>query len=265
MWYDWMAGGHGGRRGKDGSNCTAPLFGVGLSVQPCEGQERLSPVLTTEHSIACDSGGPGQYRGGCGVLKGGVLADAEGAVMSYCCDRGRSVTWGIFGGLPSIPHGVTLNPGREGERHLGTMFSNVPIRAGDSFVRPSAGGGGLGDPLDRDPAAVLEDVIDGYVSVSRARKDYGVVVRVIDEDLCDFSIDPEATSRERDYIRLKRREWLEENPYAVQKAYLAGEVDKLDLVRRYGVILDWQTNEVLERTTLQFRTMLKKRSAAHWK
>ncbi|GAB4269803.1 MAG: hydantoinase B/oxoprolinase family protein [Deferrisomatales bacterium] len=265
MWYDWMAGGHGGRNGRDGSNCTAPLFGVGLSVQPSEGQERLSPVLTTQHAIACDSGGPGRYRGGCGVRKGGTLTEAEGAVVSYCCDRGRSVTWGLFGGLPSIPHGVTLNPGREDERHLGTMFSNVPIRAGDSFVRPSAGGGGLGDPLERDPAAVLEDVIDGYVSAERARKDYGVVVQVIDEELCEYAVDEEATRRERDHIRRHRVSWLEEDPQEVQKAYLAGEVDALDLVRRYGVILDWQTHEVLERTTAQFRAMLKERSARYWK
>ena len=44
MWYDWMVGGWGGRNGRDGSNCTAPIFGVGLAVQPLEGQERLSPV-----------------------------------------------------------------------------------------------------------------------------------------------------------------------------------------------------------------------------
>ena len=59
MWYDWMVGGWGGRNGKDGSNATAPIFGVGLAVQPLEGQERLSPVLTTEHAIVTDSGGPG--------------------------------------------------------------------------------------------------------------------------------------------------------------------------------------------------------------
>ena len=48
MWYDWMVGGWGGRNGKDGSNCTSPVFGVGLAVQPLEGQERLTPVVTTQ-------------------------------------------------------------------------------------------------------------------------------------------------------------------------------------------------------------------------
>ena len=70
MWYDWMVGGWGGRNGRDGSNCTAPIFGVGLAVQPLEGQERLSPVVTTQHTIRTDSGGPGKYRGGCGGREG---------------------------------------------------------------------------------------------------------------------------------------------------------------------------------------------------
>ncbi len=264
MWYDWMAGGHGGRSSKDGSNCTAPLFGVGLSVQPCEGQERLSPVLTTSHCIATDSGGPGKYRGGCGVEKGGTVLDSAGTVMSYCCDRGRSITWGIFGGLPSIPHSVRLNPGTDKERNLGTIFSNVPINVGDSFTRPSAGGGGLGDPIERDPKAVLEDVIDGYVSVERARKDYGVIISVIDEDLCHYVVDEEETDKKRKYIRTNRKVWLAEEPAFVREKYLDGEIDQLDLIRRYGVILDWHNNELLPETTREFRAMLQKRSAAYW-
>ncbi len=82
MWYDWMVGGWGGRNGRDGSNCTAPIFGVGLAVQPLEGQERLCPVVTTQHAIRTDSGGPGKFRGGCGVEKGATLTSAERTVMS---------------------------------------------------------------------------------------------------------------------------------------------------------------------------------------
>ncbi|WP_240491824.1 hypothetical protein, partial [Acinetobacter baumannii] len=72
---------------------------------------------------------------------------------------------------------------------------------GTSFDRPSAGGGGLGDPLERDPKLVLEDVIDEYVSIERARKDYGVVIREIDRDMDAFEIDEEATQKEREAIR----------------------------------------------------------------
>jgi N-methylhydantoinase B len=264
MWYDWMVGGWGGRNGKDGSNATAPIFGVGLAVQPLEGQERLSPVLTTGHQIIPDSGGPGRYRGGCGVEKGATLTDADGTVMSYCCDRARSVAWGINGGLPSVPHGLWLNRDRPGERFLGAVFSNVSIVPGDTFTRPSAGGGGNGDPLERPPAAVLEDVIDGYVTIGRAAKDYGVVVREIDAELCAYEVDEAATGQERERIRTERQGWLEEDAESVAGRYRAGELDVLDLVRQYGVILDWGTGELLPRTTETFRAMLQRRTASSW-
>lgn len=96
-WYDWMTGGHGGRHKLDGANAMSPVFGLGLIVQPCEGQECLTSVITTEHQIITDSGGPGEFRGGCGVEKGGILTEVEDSVMSVCCDRSRAVTWGIKG------------------------------------------------------------------------------------------------------------------------------------------------------------------------
>ena len=72
--------------------------------------------------------------------------------MSYCCDRARSITWGIQGGLPSIPQGVWLTKQDEDARCLGAIFSNVPVGGGDYFTRCSAGGGGFGDPLEREPS-----------------------------------------------------------------------------------------------------------------
>jgi N-methylhydantoinase B len=259
MWYDWMAGGWGGRNGKDGSNATSPVFGVGLAVQPLEGQERLSPVVTSGHAILPDTGGPGRWRGGCGVEKGGRLTDVRSTVMSYCCDRARSVTWGIEGGLPSFPHGVWLN-----DEFLGAVFSNVPVKTGDSFTRPSAGGGGFGDPLERDPDAVCDDVADGYVTVERALKDYGVVVRAVDAELAEYEVDGEATEREREAIRAARLGWLDEDAEAVAARYRAGEIDVFDAVRRHGVILDWGSGELLARTTEQFRAMLARRAVRHW-
>jgi N-methylhydantoinase B len=264
MWYDWMVGGWGGRNGKDGSNATAPIFGVGLAVQPLEAQERLCPVLTTGHEILTDSGGPGRFRGGCGVEKGAHLREAESTVMSYMCDRARSITWGIEGGLPSIPHGVWLNKGTERERFLGAVFSGVTVGPGDVFTRPSAGGGGFGDPLARDPAAVCEDVADGYVTVERARKDYGVVIREVDAELAQYEVDEEETARERDRIAAERISWLEEEPESVAERYRAGELDVRDLVRHYGVILDWGTGALLPKTTEQFRVMLGRRMVPHW-
>jgi N-methylhydantoinase B len=264
MWYDWMAGGWGGRASKDGASATAPVFGPGLAVQPIEGQERLSPVLTTVHQIGTDSGGPGRFRGGLGIEKGGTLVDATKTVMSYCCDRARSITWGIEGGLPSIPHGVWMNKGTDQEKFLGSNFSAVPLHSGDSFTRPSAGGGGYGDPLERPFDEVLEDVIDQYVSIERAAKDYGVIIREIDRDLDQFEIDQAASLELRQQIRADRPGWLSADPVAVAEKYRAGEVDMLDVIRRHGVILDWGTGELFPETTSEFRKSMEKRSSSHW-
>ncbi|TWJ19861.1 hydantoinase B/oxoprolinase family protein [Geobacter argillaceus] len=257
MNYDWMAGGWGGRNGRDGSNATSPVFGVGLAIQSVEAQERLSPVLTSEHQIETDSGGPGKYRGGCGVRRGGKLTKVEKAVMSYCCDRSRSVTWGIWGGLPSRPHGVSLlRQGAEQVEYLGAVFSNVPVKEGDLFSRPSSGGGGLGDPLERAPQAVLDDVIDGYVSVARARTDYGVVITAVTPELNDYRVDLDATARARADIRATRDALLTMDPLTVAEKFRAGEIDTLDVIRQYGVICNWNDRTLLPKTTSQFREAL---------
>lgn len=264
MWYDWMVGGWGARNGRDGWAATGPVFGVQLGTQPFEGQERLSPVLTTCHELMVDSGGPGEFRGGLGVQKGGTLYACERTVVSYCCDRERSITWGLWGGLPSIPHGVWINQGREGERYLGSLFSGVPLQQGDTVQRPSAGGGGLGDPLKREINQVLNDVVDGYVSVERAKKDYGVVVIAIDPELNEYKVDEPATIAERQRIASERVAWLDEDPEKIAALYREKKLDMFDLIRQYGVIVDWGSGELLANTTADFRDMLKRRTVPYW-
>lgn len=265
MWYDWMVGGWGARNGKDGFGATGPVFGVQLGTQPFEGQERLAPVLTTGHELVPDSGGPGRWRGGLGAEKGGRLYSAARTVMSYCCDRERSVTWGLWGGLPSIPHGVWLNKGKENERYLGSIFSGERIEPSDEFTRPSAGGGGLGDPLLRPLDEVKEDVIDGYVTIDRARKDYGVVIREIDAEICAYEVDIPATEAQRAHIAAERESWLELDAEEVARRYRDGELDEMDAIRQYGTILDWGSGELLPDTTAQFRKMLRTRMVPFWR
>lgn len=267
MWYDWLAGGWGGRRNKDGANTTAPVFGVGLALQSCEVQERLAPITVTALAIRTDSGGPGKYRGGVGLEKGGIVGASQNAVMSYCCDRARSVTWGIEGGLPSIPHGVWLNPDKDNRRFLGVVFAGEPLKEGDHFTRPAAGGGGYGDPLERDPSRVLEDVIDEYVSIARAAKDYGVVIRAVDPEICHYELDLAATDALRRAERGRRKARYDQPAEEVRRAYRAGEIDALDLVRHYGVILDFTREDepVLSVSTRQFREAMRRRSLENWR
>ncbi|GAN76636.1 hydantoinase B/oxoprolinase family protein [Acidisphaera rubrifaciens] len=265
MFYDWLPGGWGGRNGRDGCNVTTACFGTGLMSQPVEGQERGNPILTTEYEILTDSAGPGRWRGGAGVRKTSILREAERTVISYICDRERAVVWGINGGLPSMPHGLHLQrAGQDTTEWLGSVFSDVAIGSGDSFSRPTAGGGGYGDPLERDPAAVREDVADDYVSVERAARDYGVVLRVVDRDTCDYAVDTEATEALRAQMRRERLDWIATDPEEVARRFRAGEIDALDAVRRYGVVLDWGTGTLLPRSTEQFRESFHARSVIHW-
>ena len=265
MFYDWLPGGWGGRATKDGCNVTTACFGTGLQTQPIEGQERLSPILANEFEINCDSGGPGKFRGGAGVVKTSTLREAENTVLSYICDRERAIVWGIKGGLPSIPHGLWVKrAGTEEKEWLGTIFSDVDIEPGDMFSRPTAGGGGLGDPLERNSAAVMRDVEDDYVSLERAELDYGVVLKVIDIDLAHYEVDARATKAARREIAKARRSWLAEDPEAVAERYRKGEINSIDMVRRYAVIVDWGSGELMPKSTEQFRVSTRKRTADHW-
>ncbi|ADV14516.1 hydantoinase B/oxoprolinase family protein [Mesorhizobium ciceri] len=265
MFYEWLPGGWGGRNGKDGADVTTACFGTGLMSQPNEGNERVNPTRTLEFQIKQDSAGPGKWRGGVGVQKTSLLLEAENAVMSYICDRERAVVWGVEGGLPSMPHGLTMKrAGEETEIWLGSVFSDYSVHTGDQFARPTAGGGGFGDPLQREPRKVMEDVIDDYVSLERARTDYGVVIREIDRDLCQYEIDEMATEACRADIRAKRKGWARMDPEEVARKYRSGEIDTLDAVRHYAVILDWETGELLPKTTAQFRESFEKRTVTHW-
>ena len=264
MWYDWMVGGWGARQGHDGASAASPLFGAGFASQPIEGQERLNPVVTTHCQIITDSGGPGEFRGGCGVEKGGRLTDSEQPVMSYCCDRSRSIPWGMHGGLPSTPQGLWLNPGTPHAEYLGAMFSNVELVSGDFFARPSSGGGGFGDPLERSTSVVLDDVIDGYVSIRRAQRDYGVIIDTRSKLAIDWRVDPEATLTERASIAAHRLAWLDEDSESVARRYRSGELDHFDLIRQYGVIVEWGSGKLLPETTRQHRDLLRKRACPNW-
>ena len=121
--------------------------------QPVEGQERGSPILTTEFEVLTDSAGPGKWRGGVGARKTSILREAEKTVISYICDRERAVVWGIKGGLPSMPHG--LQPARAGRRRRtpGSARCSPTCRwtAATSSAAPPRAVAAIGDPLERDP------------------------------------------------------------------------------------------------------------------
>lgn len=229
-----------------------------------EGQERINPVIIHKYPLVTDSAGPGKWRGGLGTRKTVTVYAGKRTMMSYMCDRGRCTPWGIWGGLPSSPNGLVFK--QDGHvNHLGVYFANVPVENGQSFMKTGQGGGGLGGPLEREPKLVLEDVIDDWVSLERARKDYGVVIVAIDPEILEYEIDYEATKKERAYIQDNRVKWLKEDPEIVMKKYLKRDIDMLDVVRRYGVVIDQVENQLLPNSTRQYRDLLKLKMTPYWR
>jgi len=138
------------------------------------------------------------------------------------------------------------------------------MRTSERYVCFLAGTKVSCDPLDRPQEQVLEDIIDGYVSIERAALDYGVVVTVVDAEVCEYEIDTTATAELHADIRASRHGWLEADAETVAAQYRNGEISMFDVIRRLGVILHWETGELFPKSTKTFREQMKKRSASHW-
>jgi N-methylhydantoinase B len=189
-----MVGTWGARAGKDGvEGISNPA--ANLSNQPVELIEAEMPLQIVRYGLVPDSGGPGQFRGGLAYEREFRLVAREG-VFTTRSDRRDHPPYGLAGGRPGAGSRNTLVIGQS-RRALPTMpMQAVPWREGDSFHHVAPGGGGYGNPFRRDPASVLEDVLDEKVSVERARDDYGVAV-----DLVRGTVDTEETNRLRAGVR----------------------------------------------------------------
>ncbi|CAN5351483.1 hydantoinase B/oxoprolinase family protein [soil metagenome] len=199
-WYlnrEILGGGSGGRYYADGSD-TIHVVPDSKNL-PAEFVETRFPVRVERLGLATDSGGAGEFRGGLGYRKEiRVLRDAS--FMSIA-DRSILSCWGVKGGRAGAPFRVTIDPGGPDERVLEGLADDEPVRAGELIRIETTGGGGWGDPLDRDPARVLLDVVQEKVSAEAAEGDYGVVLT---GDGDARAIDAEATAALRDRLRGER-------------------------------------------------------------
>ena len=170
-----MIGGMGARFGHDGVD-SRDSGTSNLSNNPIESIEAAAPVLVRRYGVREDSGGPGRWRGGCGLeFSFEVLRDGC-TVLARGMERCRFPPWGAMGGRPGQPFRVILNRGTPAEQVIGKI-DLLEVEAGDVVTVLTPGAGGYGDPLLRDPAAVLRDVRLGLVSPDSARRDYGVAIR----------------------------------------------------------------------------------------
>jgi N-methylhydantoinase B len=163
--------------------------------------ESLYPHVQWSRDYRTDSGGAGQWRGLCGShYEKEVRVDAN--VYTYVVGMKYPMP-GIAGGAPGDPNRMVIRYGSDDPFVVQHTAEWVPIGAGQRIMYDYGGGGGWGDPLDREPQAVLDDVLDEYVSVDGARRDYGVVLTGSLEDLT-LVVDDEATAKLRSERRAAR-------------------------------------------------------------
>ncbi len=184
-----VVGGAGGMPHRDGTNGSGADAAY-LKNTPVEITEAEVPIQVLRYGLLQDSGGAGRWRGGLATVMEFRVSAPNSRVTARNRDRSRFRPWGILGGGPGAPSGFVLNPGTGRERALGNTDTLV-MDPGDVLHIHSPGGGGRGDPLDREPERVALDVARGYVSAEAARRDYGVVLTA------DGTPDPTATDAAR--------------------------------------------------------------------
>jgi N-methylhydantoinase B len=169
----FTAGGGGARPTMDGVDT---LFTENSRMRniPVEVTETEGPFRILKIGLFEDSGGGGQYRGGLGLEAAFELLRGE-AIVTYWSDRCFTRPWGLFGGFPGSPGRGFIIRKSGGKEDLPTKKVFV-LKEGDQVHFWSAGGGGYGDPLNRKPELVLQDVLNRKVSIKTAEENYGVVI-----------------------------------------------------------------------------------------
>ena len=165
---------------------------------PSEYLETYYPLLIEGYTSIIDTGGAGKHRGGNGVEK--IFFMLEEGDISIHDDRHASQPWGILGGRPGACSEKWLVRKDGSRQPLPSKCDNVRVRAGDRVIFRTAGGGGWGDPLDRDPLRTRNDVARKLMTETKAREEYGVVLSGPDLD-----IDRRATDELRDSMRRNRK------------------------------------------------------------
>ncbi|MBT5265482.1 MAG: hydantoinase B/oxoprolinase family protein [Rhodospirillaceae bacterium] len=167
-----IAVGQGARYFSDGIDA---IYYIAQQNYPVEFIEGEYPVRVRTYTINTDSGGPGRWRGGCGVIREfEVLVDE--ALLSVRMDNVLNPPWGLNGGQAARGGRIVLNPGGPDERDLPLLKEKIPVKRGDVVRIESVGGGGWGHPYDREPERVRADVLAGLVTPDAALADYGVML-----------------------------------------------------------------------------------------
>ncbi len=177
-------GGWGAFNGGDGANSLINNVNGSFKDLPIEIFENKYPIQIQSYGIRADSGGAGKYRGGNGTYRE-YLVQADSDLFLWF-ERSETTAWGVFGGENgAAPNVIVKRPGEETAEYL--KINGIKLKQGTVIKSLTGGGGGYGAAYEREPRAVLQDVVDGYVTVEHARTAYGVALTA------DLQVDEEAT------------------------------------------------------------------------
>jgi N-methylhydantoinase B len=179
---------------------------------PIEFSETNYPIRLHRYGIHRDSGGPGRWRGGCGIVREIELLGSDATLMLRLTNCVHP-PFGMNGGMSGRAGRFTMNPGTPDERRLPMLAEGVEMRRGEILRIETPGGGGVGHPFDRPVERVLRDVLGEFISVESALQDYGVVIDVENE-----RVDVEATEEIRNTRRwatslVHRHEYFDEDAW----------------------------------------------------
>lgn len=181
VYMDITEGSYGGMSDKNGMDAVDTLY-ANTRNNPIEDIESHYPLRVSRYELNAGRVGAGKWRGGIGSIRDvQFLAPGRFSVEG---EGNKYAPWGIFGGADGVPGGLTLNPDTDRETALPSKLSDRRTGPGDTLRTISPAGGGYGDPLDRDPAAILDDVLDEIIDGTFAREAFGVVIadRAVDEE-----------------------------------------------------------------------------------
>jgi N-methylhydantoinase B len=172
----------------DGMDAVDTLY-ANTRNNPIEDIESHLPLRVCRYELREDACGAGRWRGGLGSIREfEYLSDGGGSVEG---EGHRYRPWGFRGGDDGHPSSLVLARADGSSAALPSKVPHTVVAAGDRFVCEGPAGGGYGDPLERAPAQVLDDVLDGFISAETAERDYGVVIAA------DNRVDAEATEAVR--------------------------------------------------------------------
>lgn len=189
--YEILGGGGGARARKDGQSGTS-VNQSNAKIAPIEIIESEFPTRVLRFELIPDSGGAGKYRGGLGICR--EYLNLEDARFSIRSTKHVIAPEGAADGGKGRTGDIIVNPDTPSAKQLPTRYADYPLKGGDRFRLETPGGGGFANGYTRDPALVLRDLREGYVTLQGAQRDYGVVASRAGDD---FIIDEAATKQAR--------------------------------------------------------------------